>query len=253
MTVNWHELPIDYTQKIERDGQYKMFDDAAASLQVAARIKRESMDKRIGKMKEIIEESPEDHFVIWHDLEAERHEIKKAVPETVDIYGSQDYEIREKRVIDFSYGRIKYFATKKSLSGSGCNFQRFCHREIFLGIDYEFNDFIQAIHRCYRFLQSEPVVVDIIYMENERQIKKVLLEKWENHNHMVQRMTEIIKEYGLSSQAMSKSLQRKMGVETVKVEGELFTAVNDDCVEETRRSRVQIPLPQPKINPLKTL
>ena len=67
--------------------------------------------------------------------------------------------------------------SKKSLSGSGCNFQRYCHREIFLGIDYEFNDFIQAVHRCYRFLQKEQVVIDIIYMENEREIRNVLIEK----------------------------------------------------------------------------
>ena len=62
---------------------------------------------------------------------------RMALPETVDIYGSMDYETREQRVIDFSNGKTRLFATKKSLSGSGCNFQRYCHREIFLGIDYE--------------------------------------------------------------------------------------------------------------------
>ena len=152
-----------------------LFNEAAAGLKEAAQVKRESIDQRVKRMKEIVEASPGDHFVLWHDLEAERHAIKKELPETVDIYGSMDYDIREQRVIDFSQGRTKLFATKKSLSGSGCNFQRYCHREIFLGIDYEFNDFIQAIHRCYRFLQSKPVVIDIIYMENEREIKDVLI------------------------------------------------------------------------------
>ena len=102
-------------------------------------MKRESIDERVQKMKEIVDASPNDHFILWHDLEAERHAIKKALPETVDIFGQQDYELREKRVIDFSDGKIRLFATKKELSGSGCNFQRYCHREIFLGIDYEFN------------------------------------------------------------------------------------------------------------------
>lgn len=85
-------------------------------------------------MKEIVGASPREHFILWHDLEAERHAIKKALPETVDIYGSMDYDIREKRVIDFSDGKTRLFATKKSLSESGCNFQRYCHREIFLGM-----------------------------------------------------------------------------------------------------------------------
>lgn len=235
LEVNWHELPIEYGKAEEKDGQLQLFSEAAAGLKEAAQIKRESIGQRVEKMKEIVEDNPDEHFILWHDLEAERHEIKKALPETVDIYGSQDYEIREKRVIDFSDGKIRLFATKKELSGSGCNFQRFCHREIFLGIDYEFNDFIQAIHRCYRFLQTKKVIIDIIYMENERQIKEKLLEKWKNHNHMVEKMIEIVKKYGLSGAGKEYALQRKMGVETVRVEGKYYTAVHDDCVEETRR------------------
>ena len=233
LEVRWHELPIHYGDVQDKDGQISLFSEAAAGLKEAAEVKRESIQVRIAKMKEIVDASPDDHFLLWHDLEAERHEIRKAIPEAVDIYGSMDYDTREKRVIDFSDGKTRLFATKKSLSGSGCNFQRYCHREIFLGIDYEFNDFIQAVHRCYRFLQKEPVVIDIIYMENERQIKEALLEKWKNHDHMVEKMTGIVKKYGLNSKNKTERLKRKMGVETVKIEGNRYTAVNDDCVEET--------------------
>ena len=235
LDVRWHEIPIHYGDTSDKTGQMQLFTEAAAGLKEAAEVKRNSIDQRVEKMKEIVESSPEEHFLLWHDLESERKAILKAIPEVVDIYGSQDYDIREKRVIDFAQGRIKLFATKKSISGSGCNFQRYCHREIFLGIDYEFNDFIQAVHRCYRFLQIDTVVIDIIYMENERQIKEALLEKWKNHNHMVKKMTDIVKKYGLSPASKIKRLERKMGVETVKVQGKHYTAVNDDCVEECRR------------------
>lgn len=235
LDVRWHEIPIHYGDTSDKTGQMQLFTEAAAGLKEAADVKRNSIDQRVEKMKEIVESSPEEHFLLWHDLESERKAILKAIPEVVDIYGSQDYDIREKRVIDFAQGRIKLFATKKSISGSGCNFQRYCHREIFLGIDYEFNDFIQAVHRCYRFLQTDTVVIDIIYMENERQIKEALLEKWKNHNHMVKKMTDIVKKYGLSPASKIKRLERKMGVETVKVQGKHYTAVNDDCVEECRR------------------
>lgn len=235
LEVRWHELPVHYGDTEDRDGQVQMFTEAAEGLKEAAAVKRDSIDVRVAEMKRIVEKSPEDHFLLWHDLEKERTAILKALPETVDIFGSQDYDLREQRVIDFSEGRIRLFATKKSLSGSGCNFQKHCHREIFLGIDYEFNDFIQAVHRCYRFLQNEQVVIDILYMENERQIKEALLEKWKNHNHMVSKMVAIIRKYGLSESGKEKALQRKMGVETVVVEGKHFRAVHDDCVEETRR------------------
>ena len=235
LEVRWHELPIHYGDAVEKDGQMALFEEAAAGLKEAARVKRESIDARVQKMREIVEESPEDHFILWHDLEAERAAIKKALPEAVDIYGAMDLEERERRVIAFSEGRVKLFATKKELSGSGCNFQRHCHREIFVGIDYEFNDFIQAIHRCYRFLQTEPVIIDIIYMENEKELREALLEKWKNHDRMVEKMVEIVRKYGLSTAGLEKRLERKMGVKTVRIKGQHYTAVNDDCVEEVRR------------------
>lgn len=234
LQVNWHELPINYGDTADKNGQMQLFTEAAAGLKEAAAVKRESISARIEKMKEIVDASPNDNFILWHDLESERHAIKKALPETVDIYGSQNYEIREKRVIDFSEGRTRLFATKKELSGSGCNFQKHCHREIFVGIDYEFNDFIQAIHRCYRFLQKEQVIIDIIYMENEKSIKEVLEEKWKNHNHMVSKMIEIVKKYDLNQNNKAQGLNRKIGVKAVKVEGKYYTAVHNDCVEEVR-------------------
>lgn len=238
LEVRWHELPVHYGDTADRDGQMQLFQEAAEGLKEAAAVKRESIAARVEEMKRIVDQSPEDHFILWHDLENERHAIKKALSDVVDIYGSMDYEEREKRVIDFSNGKSRLFATKKSLSGSGCNFQKFCHREIFLGIDFEFNDFIQAVHRCYRFLQKEPVVIDIIYMENERQIKNALLEKWKNHDKMVAKMIKIVKQYGLNSVNKLERMERKMGVEGTReertVRGNHYTAVYGDCVEETR-------------------
>ncbi|HWQ42802.1 MAG TPA: DNA methyltransferase [Desulfosporosinus sp.] len=233
MEIRYHEIPTDHSGAgSERDGQGKIFRDAALGLKDAAREKRESIDDRVKKMAEIVRDNPNDHFILWHDLEAERHAIKQTITNVVDIYGSQDYELREKRVIDFSEGKIRLFATKKELSGSGCNFQYHCHREIFLGIDYQFNDFFQAIHRVYRFLQKEPVIIDIIYTESERQILQTLLKKWEQHNYLADKMTGIIKKYGLSTTSLMDKMARSIGVERVKIESEHFTAVNNDCILE---------------------
>ena len=181
------------------DGQMKLFEDAAVGLKSAARIKRHSIKQRVAEMKRIVEESPDDHFILWHDREEERHEIKRAVPSVCEVYGSQDLSVREQNIIDFSEGKTQYLATKKCISGSGCNFQRHCHRAIFVGIDYEFNDFIQAIHRIYRFLQTEQVIIDIIYMDTEDEILKELFAKWERYKYQTAKMVEILKTYGLSN------------------------------------------------------
>jgi DNA modification methylase len=167
---------------------------------------------------------------------------KKASQETLSgtaglesIYGSMDYDEREQRVIDFSEGRSRLFATKKSLSGQGCNFQRHCHRAIFVGIDYEFNDFIQAIHRIYRFLQSEKVIIDIIYTEAEDGIYRALMKKWEQHKTMQQKLRDIVKKYGLSERLAAIRMARSIGVDRVEFKGKAWTAVNNDCCEETAK------------------
>lgn len=234
MEINYHAVSYQHKDiDTEKDGQVKLLADAAVSLKDAAKIKRDSIDARVAKMVDIVEANPDEHFILWHDLEAERHAIKKALPEAVEVYGSQDYDIREKRVISFAKGESRLLATKKSLSGQGCNFQYHCHRAIFLGIDYEFNDFIQAIHRIYRFMQTEKVIIDIIYTEEEQEILRVLLQKWKQHTYMADKMTEIIKKYGLANTSLIDKLARTMGVERVEVSGKYYKAVNNDCILET--------------------
>ncbi len=61
-----------------------------------------------------------------------------------------------------------------------------------------------------------------------------LQRKWDQHNVLVEKMSEIIREYGLASH-VAEELQRSMGVERVEVCGENYTAVNNDCVLETRQ------------------
>ena len=235
LEIRRHILPNAYNSAEDRDGQLKITNDVSMSLQEAAREKRESLAARVQKAKEIVDSEPEAHFLLWHDLENERHEIVKQIPGTVDIYGTMDYEEREKRVIDFSEGRCRLFATKKSLSGQGCNFQKHCHRAIFVGIDYEFNDFIQAVHRVYRFLQTEKVVIDLIYTEAEDPIYRVLMQKWQQHLHLQEKLRQIVREYGLGDQLAAIRMARSIGVERVEVKGKNYTAVNNDCIYETEK------------------
>jgi hypothetical protein len=104
-----------------------------------------------------------------------------------------------------------------------------------MGIGFKFADLIQAIHRLQRFLQTKPVRIDLIYTTAERSVRREIERKWDQHTKQMQTMTEIIREYGLSTAAMTNLLTRKLGVERVEVKGSLFTIANNDCVEETKR------------------
>ena len=232
--INYIELKSD-KPAIDSNGRYMLINTGISkSLSECSKEKNRSLEMRVKKAKEIVDASPNDTFIIWHDLEAERHSLKKSIPEMVDIYGSQDYDIREQRVIDFQEGRTRIFGTKKSLSGSGCNFQMYCHRAIFLGIDYEFNDFIQAIHRIYRFGQTEKVQIDVIYTDSEKKVLETLLKKWRQHEYLQKKMLEIVHKYGLSN-AKYAVLNRKLGVDRVEVKGNHYTAILNDCIEESKK------------------
>jgi len=234
LNIHYHCLDADHlTAGHDQDGQVKMFRNAALGLRDACKEKRDSLQGRIIKMIELINAEPERHAIIWHDLEAERHSIKKALSETIEVYGSQDLDIREQRIIDFSEGNYKYLATKPRISGQGCNFQYHCDKAIFLGIGYKFNDFIQAIHRIYRFQQDNICDIHIIYSESESEILKALQNKWLQHDELVKQMTDIIKENGLNIINAKQKLMRTIGLERKEEKGEYYHAILNDCVVET--------------------
>jgi DNA modification methylase len=233
-----HEVKVDHsTAPEEKDGQGRMFREASHGVSEAAREKRDTLPERIAKMEEILEAEPEKHFIIWHDLEAERHAIEKTVPNVVSVYGGLrakpggDEEIAD-AVARFSDGEIQYIAGKPVMLGAGVNWQRHCADAIFLGIGFKFRDWIQAIKRIHRFLQTRTVRIHLIYAESERLILENLIQKWERHKEQSARMSEIIREYGLSQAAIQSVLARAMGIERAEVQTETCKLVNNDSVEE---------------------
>lgn len=236
LDIRWHELPSDHsTAGVEKNGQGRLFKHVALGLEDAAREKRESLKARINKLMELRAEDPGAHRIIWHDLEAERLAIEKAIPTCGTVYGSQDLEDRERIVAAFANGELQELGGKPQMLGSGTNLQRHCHWAIYPGIGFKFNDFIQSIMRLQRFLQKYRVRIDIIYTEAEREVRRTLERKWQQHNTQVQNMIEIVKEFGLSGVALAQTLVRKMGVERIEVNGNHFRAIHEDNVLETRR------------------
>lgn len=232
--IHWHEVASDHQAAGEdRDGQIRMFKDAALGVVDASREKRDSLPARIAKMLEIRAAEPDEHRIIWHDLEAERVAIEAAIPAVATVYGTQDIDDREETIIRFSDGELAELGAKPVIAGSGCNFQRHCARAIFLGIGFKFNDFWQAWHRIVRFGQTRKCRIDLIHTEAERGVKAVLLEKWRRHEEQAARMQEIVRRFGLSQLAMAQGLVRTLGVDRDEVAGDGFRCIHNDCVVET--------------------
>jgi hypothetical protein len=236
LDVRWHEIPTpaETYASPERDGQGRLIRNSSLGVVDASREKRDTMAERVAAAKAIVDESPDDHFILWHDLEDERRAITRAIPEAVEVYGAQDLDERESRIIRFSAGEYRILSTKPILAGSGCNFQHHCHRAIFVGVGFKFNDFVQAVHRIHRFQQTRPVRIDIIYAESEREVVQALQTKWEQYKELTEKMSDIIRTYGLNQTAITEALTRSIGVERVEASGNGWIVANNDCVEETR-------------------
>lgn len=236
LELRFHRIAADHEKAQEltdQFGQHYLLADTAAGVQQAMKEKRNSLQNRIDKAAEIVAADPDDHFVIWHDLEDERRAICKAIPAAKAVYGSQDSDEAERLVLDFTHGRIPILAAKPQMFGAGANFQHHCHRAIYAGVGFKFRDFIQSLHRLQRYGQSQTVIVDIIHTDAEDHVVDVLMRKWQQHDEMVERMREIIREYGLTNEALTSQMQRSLGVERQVKKGTWYTSVNNDCVVET--------------------
>lgn len=226
------------TAGAERDGQVKMFRDAALSLQDAARERRDNLPQKIAKVVEIINrpENINDHFLLWHDLETERIELCKAISGCKAVYGSQDDDEADNIIDDFKNGRLKYLAAKPEMLGEGLNFQYHCHKAIMF-IDYRFNDKFQAVARIHRFMQKHDVELYLVYAESEEEIYKSFMEKWKQHNKLVENMARIIKENGLFGLQAEDKMMRWMFAKREEQSGERWRAINNDNVLECKRMK----------------
>jgi hypothetical protein len=239
LNLHWVEVPINKQLEAgnEKNGQARLFIQSRSGLSEAAKIKRESIDARIGRTLDIISSHPDEHFLLWHHLEDERKALngvmKWAHVKYADIYGSQKWEQREKNIVDFTKGRLQYLASKPSVSGVGCNFQKHCSKEIFIGITDSFHDLYQSLKRVWRFYNpSAEVDVWLLYTPEEYDIVLNLQRKWKEHNEMRDQMREIIKKYGLDHSAQIEERRRTFKVDRKVYNGKDYTLVCNDNVLE---------------------
>lgn len=230
-----HMVSYEATEPVtDRDGNVKLFRDTTKSLVDVSREKRDSMQVRMSKVADIIGES-EDRWIVWHHREKERDLLEKLFKgqSVASVYGSLDNDTKEDRLIGFSEGQFDLLLSKPKIAGSGCNFQHACHRMIFAGIDYKFNDFIQAIHRCYRFGQTKQVEVHVIMTDAEQPIWEALQRKWSQHRELQKEMTDLVREYGLNNDALRAQMERKMFADDKTIQIGPATLHNGDTVPFT--------------------
>lgn len=234
LTVNWHVVtPSDDTPQVDANGQSRFLRDASTGVLEAAAETRHSLDARIAKVAALVAERPADHVLLWHHLEDERRALERAIPTCRAVYGAQPLDEREARIRAFATGDLGALAAKPVMLGSGPNLQRHCHWAIFAGVGLKFNEFIQALHRIYRFLQTEAVTIDIVHSDAQSEVVRELQRRWAQYREMMAHLSLMVRTMGLGGAAAQERLQRSLGVTRTEHAGDGFRAILNDCVDET--------------------
>ncbi len=151
---------------IEADGQ--LFATDLGGVGGRSRVRRETLNERCERAVELVQ-STDDQWIVWCGLNDEADHITRAIPDAVNVEGSTSPDDKAEALESFQDGAIRVLVTKPQIAGFGMNFQQ-CHRMAFVGLNDSYEAYYQAVRRCWRFGQTEPVDVHIVVSPIERQI-----------------------------------------------------------------------------------
>jgi len=193
------------------------------------RIKRATAAARAEEAAEIVGNDAEP-WLIWCDTNYEADELRRVLPDAVEIRGSDAIEKKEEGLIGFSTGSIRQLITKPEIAGHGLNWQH-CHKMVFVGLSFSFERLYQAIRRCWRFGQQRPVDVHVIATDAEASILETVDRKADAFEQMRQGMADAVRESQLESIYGKRTLREASKMKQIREDD--WCLLHGDCVEAT--------------------
>jgi superfamily II DNA or RNA helicase len=154
---------------------------------------RRTTSERARCAAELVAAEPNEPWVIWCNTDYEADALAEVLPEAVEVRGSHKAEVKEERLRAFSQGEFRIMVTKPSLAGFGLNWQH-CARMAFVGLNYSYEAFYQALRRSYRFGQQRKVQAHIICARTESGVRSTVARKQEEHRRLQRRMVQVQRE-----------------------------------------------------------
>lgn len=168
----------------------------AETLSERREARRESMQDRV-KIANELTQSNQSKWLVWCDLNAESEALHKAITDSVEVVGNDKPDYKAKTAIDFASGDIRVLVSKASIFGFGMNFQT-CHNMIFCGLSDSYEQFYQAIRRCWRYGQSHDVDVHVIISEAELNVLDNIKRKQADMETMQNNMVALMHDVTMS-------------------------------------------------------
>jgi hypothetical protein len=172
---------VEHLVETETLADGMLFALPAVGLKEQREERRRTVEERCAMVSDLVNTTGQPALV-WCHLNDEGDELEKRIPDAVQVSGSDSDERKEERLEAFADGRARVLITKPKIGAWGLNFQHCNHVTFFPS--HSFEQYYQAVRRCWRFGQQRPVKVDIVTTEGERGVMRNLQRKAEQADEM---------------------------------------------------------------------
>jgi len=208
-----------------------LFATEAQTLQERLAARRSSIAERVAAAASVVNATP-GAWVVWCNLNAESDALTAAIPGAVNVQGSDDRDEKARRLLEFSAGAFRVLVSKPSIAGFGMNWQH-CHQMAFVGLSDSWEQYYQAVRRCWRFGQLEPVTVHVVTAETEGAVVSNIRRKDADAAKLAENMVEHMRE--LSSATLHEGRTREQDAYATDVaSSDRWTLHLGDCVDVLR-------------------
>lgn len=229
-SVDGFDLPelVETVHKVESrvQDETRLFSLAAEGIQDQQKAKRMTIEQRARECADMVNGSNRP-WIVWCELNDESSELARLIPDAVEVRGSDTAERKEDAMLGFADGKYRVIVTKPSICGFGMNWQH-CADMVFCGLSNSYEQYYQAIRRCYRFGQVNPVNVHIVVSNIEEKIVENVMRKKDDASDMEVEMIKRasnIKCDGVSTRRDSMAYAEDV------VETDDYKAMLGDCVQ----------------------
>lgn len=188
--ISGYDLPTLHINEIIVDGDKPITENLTLTERRNAR--KETLELRCKRAAELINNSNE-QWLVWCDLNAEGELLEELISESKNVQGSDKPSYKSETMLSFSDENLKCLISKPSLAGFGMNWQN-CHNMIFTGLSDSFEQYYQAVRRCWRFGQEKEVNVYIIISAREGCVKENIERKQKDFIAMRDAMITLTKD-----------------------------------------------------------
>lgn len=153
--------------EVEAEGQ--LFATELGGVSGRAAVRRNTIEARVTRAAELVAAEPDEPWLMWCALNSEADALAKAIPGAVNVHGSLTPDEKAALLLGFADGDFRVMITKPSIASQGLNYQH-CARMAFVGLGDSYEQYYQAIRRCYRYGQTRVVEAHVILSDLESQI-----------------------------------------------------------------------------------